>query len=115
MPVSLGGVRIGQLLSAPLSVAKAALGVDKSNDFRRSGGSGSRGVPLIRTKVAGKVKSMRTARSGRVKTVGAMKHMKKAGGGGRSGGFGAVKSYTKHTSSGRVVQVKGYKRPYKKR
>jgi hypothetical protein len=108
------GATVGQLLSAPIKVAEAALGI-RSGGRGMHGRGGYGGVNItggrsaVRHKVARQMKNHAgNQRSGR--SVHAAARMPT-----NTGGFVKVSTYKKHTRTGRVIEVRGYQRPKKKR
>lgn len=112
------GATIGQLFAAPFRVAEAAMGIKGTKrGLTPRGGTGGR-VPIIsrNKKTLGKaVRSRMVSMHSHIGNARSGKSVAKAGKmGGRTGPV-KVKQYTKHTKSGRVIQVRGYQRPFKKR
>lgn len=115
MAIRVVGATVGQLIMAPVRVMEAAAGL-------RSGGRGGIGTGrggyagvtiggAVRQKVAQKVASMRS-HSGNQRAAAhssyATAKMPK-----NTGGIVGVRSYRKRTKHGRIVEVRGYKRPHR--
>lgn len=113
MAIRVVGATVGQLIMAPIRVAEAAAGVRGSRGGIGQGRGGYAAVTIggtVKQRVVQRMATMKT-HSGNQRPSGRgipTAKMPK-----NTGGIVGVRSYHKRTKTGRIIEVKGYKRPHR--